>query len=80
MHLGRSGEAYFVSDAPSDSGGALHVGCYKKGPARACALLLGVSGSLPQGDKLLARHEQVTLALRTAKWTESIRKVCSVSD
>ena len=22
MHLGRSGEAYFVSDVPSDSGGA----------------------------------------------------------
>lgn len=26
MHLGRSGEAYFVSDAPSDSGGASRRG------------------------------------------------------
>ena len=26
MHLGRSGEAYFVSEAPSDSGGAVPRG------------------------------------------------------
>ncbi len=33
MHLSRTGEAYFVSEAPSESGGALSYQCSVMSPA-----------------------------------------------
>ncbi len=33
MHLSRTGEAYFVSEAPSESGGALSYQCCVMSPA-----------------------------------------------